>query len=155
MQVFLSHGDKNRSSNPKINQLMEIFDQFGDVKNTPTLCYDQVFTSPWAAHADIEAEHEKIFHDVMEWLDKIQEADNILFLILQLILLYHSDGIESQLKDRSKVQKLQSYYAKLLHKYLKSKHEDKIANILFSKGIMLVHDTQHAFELSLQRLKLQ
>ena len=91
----------------------------------------------------------------MEWLDKIQEADNTLFLILQLILFYHSDGIESQLKDRSKVQKLQSYYAKLLHKYLKSKHEDKIANILFSKGIMLVHDTQRAFELSLQRLKLE
>ena len=81
--------------------------------------------------------------------------DPLLVLLLQLVLLYNSDGIESQLKDLQAVQKLQNYYAKLLHKYLKSKHECNAANSLFSKGLMLVHDTQRAFELSLQRLKLE
>ena len=134
---------------------MEILEKFGANENIPTVTYEQVFASPWAAHMDIEEEHEKIFNDVMQWLNKIQDVDPILILILQMILFYHSDGIESQLKDLPKVQKLQSYYAKLLHKYLKSKHEDNLANILFARGIMLVHDTQRAFELSMQRLKLE
>ena len=155
MQVFVSHGNENRSSNPQVNQLMEIFDQFGDVKNTPTLSYDQVYASPWAAHVDIEEEHEKIFNEVMTWLDNIGEVDHCFILILQLILFYNSDGIESRLKEAKKVQQLQSYYAKLLHKYLKSKQEDNLANNLFSKAIMLVYDTQRTFELSLQRLKLE
>ena len=155
MQVFVSHGNENRSSNPQVNQLMEIFDQFGDVKNTPTLSYDQVYASPWAVHVDIEEEHEKIFNEVMTWLDNIGEVDHCFILILQLILFYNSDGIESRLKEAKKVQQLQSYYAKLLHKYLKSKQEDNLANNLFSKAIMLVYDTQRTFELSLQRLKLE
>ena len=75
--------------------------------------------------------------------------------MLQLILLYNSDGIESQLRNLQAVQNLQNCYAKLLHKYLRSKHEYHTANSLFSKGLMLVHDTQRAFELSLQRLRLE
>ena len=134
---------------------MELYDRFLDPNDPPMLSYDQVFASPWAVHVDIEEEHGKIFNEVMTWFDKIDDFDISLIVLLQLILLYNSDGIEPQLKDLTKVQKLQSYYAKLLHKYLKSKLEDGIANTLFSRGIMFVHDTQRAFELSTQRLKLE
>ena len=152
---FKNYGNQTRPINANVNFLMELFDQFGDPNGTPGVSYDQVFSSPWAAHMDIEEEHEKIVNDVMTWFDKIDDFDVSLILLLQLILLYNSDGIESQLKDLPKVQKLQSYYAKLLHKYLKSKLEDGVANSLFSRGIMFVHDTQRAFELSMQRLKLE
>ena len=152
---FKIHGNQIRRSNANVNFLMELYDQFFDPNDPPSLRYDQVYASPWAAHVDIEEEHEKIFNEVMTWFDKIDDFDISLILLLQLILLYNSDGIEPQLKDLPKVQKLQSYYAKLLHKYLKSKLEDGVANTLFSRGIMIVHDTQRAFELSMQRLKLE
>ena len=148
-------GNNKRPVNAEINLLMELLDQFGDATNRPKVTYDQVFVSPWAAHVEIEDEHEKIFNKVMTWLDQIDNYEHYLMLLLQLILLYNCDGIESQLQDLPKVQKLQAYYGKLLHKYLKSKVEEKLANTLFSKGIMFVHDTQRAFELSMQRLKLE
>lgn len=92
----------------------------------------------------------------MNWLDKIdnQCVDKTLLLLVLLILFYNTDGIESSLKEATKVQQLQTSYARLLHKYLKSRHEDQSANSLFSQGLMLVHDSQRAFELSLQTLKL-
>ena len=100
-----------------------------------------------------------IFQEIAKWSDKLvdesDELDNILLLLIQMILLYNSDGIETKLKDLEGVQKLQNYYAKVLHKYLKSRHEYHAANSLFSKSLMLVHDTQRAYELSLQRLKLE
>ena len=118
--------------------------------------YDQIFDTFWAAHAGIEEEHEKIGKEMMNWLDKIdnQCVDKTLLLLILLILFYNTDGIESSLKEATKVQQLQTSYARLLHKYLKSRHEDQSANSLFSQGLMLVHDSQRAFELSLQTLKL-
>ena len=73
---------------------------------------------------------------------------------MQFILLYNTDGIEKTLKDPAKIKDLQGFYCNMLQKYLKSYHTREVANILFAKGIMLVHETQRANDLSLQRLKL-
>ena len=158
-----------KNHNPAMNNFLEFLEsqnsgslvsdeQLEDIKKnySPSFTYDQIFDEFWAAQAGIEEEHEKICQDMMHWLDKIdsQVIDPTLLLMIQLILFYNIDGIESKLKEATKVQKLQTCYARLLHKYLVSKHEYQSANALFSRGLMLVHDTQRAFELSLQTLKL-
>ena len=73
---------------------------------------------------------------------------------MELIFLYNTDGIENQLKDEPKVKSLQTQYAALLHKYLKSCHPENEANTLFSDGLMLIHDTERVHDLSLNKLKL-
>ena len=152
MNDFLEYlGSQNSGSLVSVEQLEDIKKNYSS-----SFTYDQIFDEFWAVHAGIEEEHEKICKDTMHWLDKIdsQNIDPTLLLLVQLILFYHTDGIESKLKESTKEQKLQTCYARLLHKYLKSKHDYQSANALLSKGLMLVHDTQRAFELSLQTLKL-
>ena len=87
------------------------------------------------------------------------DYDRCLFLLMELIFLYNTDGIECQLQNYEKIKKLQLQYANLLHKYLKSLKskstgEDNDANTLFSNGLMLIHDTKRVYDLSLHKLKL-
>ena len=73
---------------------------------------------------------------------------------MELIFLYHSDGVENLLKQGEKVKHLQLQYSTLLHKYLKSNHPESEANSLFSDGLMLIHDTERLNNLSQNKLKL-
>ena len=75
-------------------------------------------------------------------------------VLINLIFLYNIDGIEDKLKNTEKIKDLQANYCSLLHKYLKSKHSPEVANIMFGKGLMLIHETKKAYDLSQQRLKL-
>ena len=73
---------------------------------------------------------------------------------MEVIFLYNTDGIENQLKNPKKVHRLQTQYAALLHKYLKSSHTEDLANMLFSNGLMLIHETEKVYNLSKNRLLL-
>ena len=75
-------------------------------------------------------------------------------ILMLLVFLYNCDGIEKQLKHPQRVKELHEHYCKLLHKYIKSIHNPQVANVLFGKGLMLIHETQRAYQLSLQRLQL-
>ena len=93
----------------------------------------------------------------MSWYNNITKGslkDKSLMVIMQLILLYNTDGIENQLKNPEKVNQVQQNYCRLLHRYIKSKHSDQVTNVLFGKGLMLIHETQRVYELSNMRLKL-
>ena len=79
--------------------------------------------------------------------------DQILFILTMQILLLNTDGLKYQLKDKKFVETAQQKYASMLHNYLKTGHPDNYATLL-SKGLMLIHDTHRAHELSLQKLKL-
>ena len=110
---------------------------------------------------------EPILQKIANWYYKVKDPDVIhdslnpdydrcLFLLMELIFLYNTDGIECQLQNYEKIKKLQLQYANLLYKYLKSKStgEDNDANTLFSNGLMLIHDTKRVYDLSLHKLKL-
>ena len=81
-----------------------------------------------------------------------QKADKCIFVIMMMILLHNSDGIE--LTDKDNVEYIQQKYVNLLHKYFKSNLSSNLAYEQLHKGIMLIHDTQRMYELSQQRLKL-
>ena len=95
---------------------------------------------------------------IINWYLKANKGstkrDNCLLVLMQFILLYNTDGIEKHLKEPKKIKDLQGHYCNLLQKYLKSYHAPEVANVLFAKGVMLVHETQRAHDLSKQRLKL-
>ena len=82
------------------------------------------------------------------------ELNRCLLILQQFIMYYNSDGIEKLLKNPTKIKNLQSHYCNQLQKYLKTLHSPQVANILFAKAIMLIHETQRAHDLSKQRLKL-
>ena len=70
-----------------------------------------------------------------------------------MIILHNTDGIKFQLKDKCAIEKVQLSYANLLHKYLKSNHDDQVANCLFHQGLMFVHQCQRAYELQQYTLR--
>ena len=69
------------------------------------------------------------------------------------ILLLNTNGFVHQLKNKKCVEEAQQKYISMLHLYLKCHHPENYRSLL-ARGLMLVHDTQRAQELSLQRLKL-
>ena len=81
-----------------------------------------------------------------------QKADKCIFVILMMILLHNTDGIE--LTNKSQIESTQLKYVNLLNKYLKSQLNSELAYGQLHKGMMLIHDTQRMHELSQQRLKL-
>ena len=152
LEEFLKYGRNNRQRSWDVEQLMQLHDLHG--KKNAKIEYDTFYPSPWASTFDIEYEHKNICQAIINWYMKVGHLPKCLFLLIQLILLYNSDGIEEQLKHATKIKDLQAYYSKVLHRYLKSYHNPAVANILLGKGLMLVHDTQRAYDLSKYRLKL-
>ena len=156
IEEFIEFGQKHRDKSWEVEQLMLMHDQHG--KQSIQIEYDMLFASPWASAFNIEYEHKKIVQGLINWYLKVgrgcSKIDKCLLMLIQLIFLYHSDGIEDQLKHATKVKDLQANYSNLLHRYLKSYHNSAVAHILLGKGLMLVQDTQRAYDLSKYRLKL-
>ena len=156
LEEFIKFGQNNRQTSWNVEQLMSMHDQYG--KPNAHIEYDMYFASPWSSSVNVEYEHKKVCQGIVNWYLKVgkgsSKLDKCLFILIQLILLYNSDGIENQLMHPSKIKDLQANYSNLLHRYLKSYHSSSVANILFSKGLMLVHETQRAYDLSKHRLKL-
>ena len=69
------------------------------------------------------------------------------------ILLLNTNDLKEQLKDKKYVDSQQQKYASMLHLYLKLHHPENYSSLL-AKGLMLVHDTQRAHKLSIQKLNL-
>ena len=82
------------------------------------------------------------------------KMDGCLLILVHYILLYNIDGIENQLKNPKKISQLQAQYCSIFLKYLKSCHTEEVARKLLGKGIMLVQETERAYELSQKTLKL-
>ena len=120
--------------------------------------YGVHYKSPWASHIEIEIEHETLFKSISQWYVKSKvgspgKVDEVLFVLTMQILLLNTDDLQEQLKEKMHVQSMQQKCASMLHSYLKSHHPNNHSSLL-SRGLMLVHDTQRAHELSLQKLKL-
>ena len=70
------------------------------------------------------------------------------------ILLLNTDGLNNcQLKNKSQIEKSQQKYAGLLYQYLKLNHPENYSALL-SKALMITHEAQRSYELSLKRLQL-
>ena len=161
-EEFIEYGRQNRDKSVTINEMMNLYDTYGK-KTRIQFRYKTYFSSPWAEHSGIEEEHKRIYESLQYWYLKLiklngkqsNKIDKCLMILMHLVFLYNSDGgIERQLKHPQKVKELHEHYCKLLHKYIKSIHKAEVANVLFGKGLMLIHETQRAHELSLQRLKI-
>ena len=156
IEEFIEYGQNQRSKSWEVEQLMQMYDQHG--KKNPQIEYDMYFASPWASTFGIEYEHKNIVQGLINWYLKVgkgcSKIDKCLLMLIQLIFLYNSDGIEDQLKHGTKVKDLLANYSNLLHRYLKSCHSSAVANILMDKGLMLIQDIQRAYELSKYRLML-
>ena len=159
VEPFVEFGNARRSKSPQINEIMQIHDNYGADKNFK-LDYEQFYSSPWASNISIEIEHEQIFKNTLNWYKYAQNGEKILIdkcliILIHLILLYNVDkNTEKLLKNSKEIKKLQVQYANLLHKYLVSKHKRQVANVIFGKGLLFVHDLQRAHDLYQQRLKL-
>jgi len=161
-EEFIEYGRQNRDKSVTINEMMNLYDTYGK-KTRIQFQYKTYFSSPWAEHSGIEEEHKRIYESLQYWYLKLiklngkqsNKIDKCLMILMHLVFLYNIDGgIERQLKHPQKVKELHEHYCKLLHKYIKSIHKAEVANVLFGKGLMLIHETQRAHELSLQRLKI-
>ena len=156
---LIDFGNARRSNSSQIDEIMKIYDNHGVDKNFK-LDYDQFFSSPWAPNIMIEIEHERIFKNTLNWYNYAQSGEKTrinkcIFILIHLILLYNVDKkIEKMLKNPKEIKKLQVQYANLLHKYLVSKHKRQVANAMFGKGLMFIHDLQRAHDLYQQRLRL-
>ena len=107
---------------------------------------------------EVEDEHKNIFNSISQWYENSRngsstKVDQILFILTMQILLLNTDDLKEQLKDKKYVDSQQQRYASMLHSYLKLHHPENYTSLL-SKGLMLVHDTQRAHELSTQKLNL-
>ena len=107
---------------------------------------------------DVEEEHKQIHFSINEWYRKAkkisQEFDYCLWTLMLQILLLNTDGLNNcQLKNKSQIEKSQQKYAGLLYQYLKLNHPENYSSLL-SKALMITHDAQRAYELSLKRLQL-
>ena len=69
-----------------------------------------------------------------------------------MILLHNTDGFEPS--NKTEIESVQQKYVNLLNKYLKSHLKSEEAYDQLHKGLMLIHDTERIYDLSLQRLKL-
>ena len=157
LQDFFECGLIHRNESSDIDTLVSLGECFGQEK--VPIQYETMFSSPWASHLDIEDEHKRLNVKIGNWYTKVahpdgQSHDRCLCLLMELIFLYNTDGIECRLQNHDKIKKLQLQYANLLHKYLKSKTSEDDANTLFSNGLMLIHDTKRVHELSLHKLNL-
>ena len=155
---FIEFGRQNRAKSSEMHELMNLYDTYGQ-KTKLQFKYEYFFASPWAEHSGIEEEHKKIFESMQYWYQKLthhntSQVNKCLMILMHLVFLYNCDGIEKQLKHPQRVKELHEHYCKLLHKYIKSIHNPQVANVLFGKGLMLIHETQRAYQLSLQRLQL-
>ena len=161
LQSFIDYGVKHRYESTDIDTLVSLVETLNPDKcwGQCQIEYDTIFSSPWASHDDIEEEHKKLNEKIGNWYTGQDPSnpnyDHCLDMLMELIFLYNTDGIESQLKNFEKIQKLQLQYANLLHKYLKSKRVGKNnTNASFSNGLMFIHDAKRISELSSQCLKL-
>ena len=156
IEEYIAYGRNHRGESYEIEQLMIMMDQLGKTK--VKLEYDTIFASPWAKSTEIEVQHRQIVQGIINWYLKASNGsatmDKCLLILMQIILLYNCDGIESQLKEPAKIRQYQAHYCNMLHRYLKCQHGPEIARILLSKSVMLVHETQMAYDLSQQRLRL-
>ena len=97
---------------------------------------------------------------IFEWFcsakkSKIARTDQCLLAIMIMMLFLNTNGLDLDKKAKAEIEAIQTQYAHLLHKYLKShKNEPSKVNSLFHQGLMIIHDSQEAYELSLKRLKL-
>ena len=184
LQEFIDYGLIKRHESSDIDTLVTLMECLNTApQGQCKIEYETMYSSPWASHYDIEEEHKglnlvhyknkvllqkylktKMFaflQKIGNWNDKVADPndssyDRCLCLLMELIFLYNTDGIECQLQNYEKIKKLQLQYANLLHKYLKSKtSENNDANALFSNGLMLIHDTKRVYDLSLHKLKLE
>ena len=120
--------------------------------------YNEIYKSPWASNIEVEDEHKNIFDSISNWYEKSRNSssnkvDKILFILTMQILLLNTDDLKEQLKDKKYVDSQQQKYASMLHLYLKLHHPENYSTLL-AKGLMLVHDTQRAHKLSIQKLNL-
>lgn len=162
LQEFIDYGLIKRHESSDIDTLVTLMECLNTApQGQCKIEYETMYSSPWASHYDIEEEHKGLNLKIGNWYDKVADPDDsnydrCLCLLMELIFLYNTDGIECQLQNYEKIKKLQLQYANLLHKYLKSKtSENNDANALFSNGLMLIHDTKRVYDLSLHKLKLE
>ena len=97
-----------------------------------------------------------LFQKTINWYEmsckESTKANKCIFVILTMILLHNTNGIE--LTNKSQIESTQQKYVNLLNKYLKFHLNSELVYGQLHKGMMLIHDTQRMHELSQQRLKL-
>ena len=165
LQTFVDYGFKHRHESKDIDKLVTLFECHNpDQWKQCQIEYETMFSSPWASHYDIEEEHQRLIEKIGNWYKTVStndpsnpDYDHCLDMLMELIFLYNTDGIECQLQNYDKIKYLQVQYANLLHKYLKSKtgENNNNANGLFSNALMLIHDTEKVYNLSKNKLKLE
>ena len=160
LQTFIEYGLKHRHESKDIDTLVTLIECYNPEEwKQCQIEYDTMFSSPWASHYDIEEEHQKLNEKIGNWYINVNNNssnyDPCLDVLMELIFLYNTDGIETKLQNHQTIKNLQVQYANLLHKYLKSKTGENNANSLFSNALMLIHDTEKVNHLSLNKLKLE
>lgn len=160
---FVDHGKQKRKSSEEcevIIRLAEKHSQRPSHQLEKFYQYETFYASPWASQASVEEEHKNIASKVSQWYNNCkknneEDIDYCLNTLMLQILLFNTDGLKLAPEKSALVEKCQQKWVHLLFKYLKS-HSRKDANFNhLHTAIMLVTETQRAFELSNQRLQLK
>lgn len=156
---FMEYGKHSRKSSEKMDTIIKLMEQQSKRSSKQDLYkYEVIYDSPWAANASIEEEHKSIADKIRQWYEEsrkpTEDIDNCLLILLMQILLYNTNGLQLPKAYSMQVEKCQQNCANLLLKYLKSHLTMQASYKQLHTGLMIVSDSQRAYELSQQRLQL-
>lgn len=178
LKGFIRYGRQSRKASDNVNIIVDLAEKSLKRDNLVLYEYEAFYDSPWAADLSTEEEHKSIFmvsiikaypdftttfehlQKVREWFDKSikpsepGEIDCCLVILMLQILLFHTDGLELTEAKRLQVEKIQQLSVQMLFKYLKSHLSREVSYSQLHQALMLVSDSQRAYELSQKRLQL-
>nr|AID52841.1 nuclear receptor [Tigriopus japonicus] len=98
------------------------------------IAMEQIFVEPWAKGDT----HKKYFSSTIRQLAKLLREDTKVSTLFQLVALFHTENVE--LDNKGTIESVQEGMATLLHKYLKQRYGQQLANSTFSKLMASLFD---------------
>ncbi len=154
-QQFIAYGQQHPDSDG-VATILPILQQFqvSNISNDDR--YNNVFSSPWAPHIDIEDQHHQITQAIKRWARSgtAKGYDQIQSVLLSIIIfLSCEDEMSLERQQKAKIEKLQMKYILLYQRYLKSSYPRE-ANAKFVGGLMLLHYSKELCKMHSLRLPI-
>ncbi len=152
---FIEHGLQH-PDNVGVSNILPVIQQFQASHIFNADVYNNLFSSPWAPHIDIEDQHRQITQAINRWArSRADEGrDQIQSVLLSIIIFLSSeDETAFDNQQKAKIERLQMKYILLFQRYLKSKYP-KEANAKFVGGLMLLHYSKELCEMHSLRLPI-
>ena len=151
---FLEFGHQNPGKRG-VQNVLKVLNEKDFFEACTRTHYDTVYSSPWAAHLDVEKEHSKLAKIICRWAlpSKDSAPDRIQMTIFEIILLLCADDTIMSKERIKKIEAVQLKYVTVLHRYLKERYP-KEASSKLANGLMLLHHVKQLHRMHSQRLPI-